>query len=293
MKKTFWISALLPLLLFVVGCGPKEKFKEKSVEEIEDKGYWLHKDIRATTFWAGEGASDANGNITNVESAWDSNWDIRFGKMEDKPTCNRDADFIPVGYKGSDNVYYYALPYNDVGRLAFEYEKASSADIDRIVASNPNYRKSGTNVNTNAVSGGRKDNAEDIPWYNTKDEWIRDKESVVKGRWLRVRCVEPGKGNGEWVYAQWLDAGPYYYDDFDYVFNNEPQKNDDRLYKVGSGSGIDLSPAVMLKMGIKKSEMGSGGINTKVEWQFVDASDVPSDGPWKKHVSDNKIRWDD
>jgi len=292
MKKTFWISGSLTMFLFLVGCGTKEQ-KEK-----EEEGYWLHTSIRATTFWAGEGPSDANGNITNVESAWDGEWANHYTGFEgaktkgDAPDVPRgDDDFIPIGYKGTENLYYYALPYNDIGKLAFEYEKASQTDIDKIVASNPDYRKSGTDVNTVAVSGGRKKNAKDIPWYNTKEEWVKDEESVVKGRWLRVRCVQQGKGNGQWVYAQWLDAGPYYYDDFDYVFGKAPQKNDKNvLYQVGSGSGIDLSPAVMLKMGIKKSEMGSGGVNTIVDWQFVDDKDVP-EGPWKKHVSDNKIRW--
>jgi len=210
--------------------------------------------------------------------------DVKFGGKEDSPVCDRDQNFIPVGYSGTENLYYYALQYNDMDKLVFEYEKASSADIDKIAASNPNYKKSGTNVNTSAISGGRKHNAKDIPWYNSKGKWNGD-ESVVKGRWIKVKVVQQGKGNGEWVYAQWLDAGPYYYDDFDYVFNNERQKNDrDVLYQVGSGSGIDLSPAVLLKMGIKKSEMGAGGINTKVDWQFVDASD-------KIYISDNKTYW--
>jgi len=283
MKKTFWISGIMTAFLFVVGCGPKEQ------KEEEKYGLFLHTNIRATTFWAGEGASDANGNISNVESAWDSHWDERFGWKEDSPTCERDENFIPVGYSGTENLYYYALQYNDMDKLVFEYEKASPADIEKIKNSNPDYTSRGTDVNTTAMSGGRKNNAKDIPWYNSKETWSRN-ESVVKGRWLKVKCVEQGKGNGEWVYAQWLDAGPYYYDDFDYVFGKAKQKNDDSFYKVGSGSGIDLSPAVILKMGIKKSEIGPGGINTLVDWQFVDDKDVP-DGPWKKHVSDNKTYW--
>jgi len=279
MKKNFLILGIIAMFLFFVGCGTKEK-------EDEKYGLFLHKNIRATTFWAGEDASDANGNITNVESAWDDNWDKKFGGKEDSPTCKRDDNFIPVGYSGTENLYYYALQYNDMDKLVFEYEKASAADIEKIKNSNPNYRKSGTNVNTTDMSDGRKNNVKDIPWYNSKN-WSGN-ESVVKGRWLKVRCVEQGKGNGEWVYAQWLDAGPYYYDDFDYVFGKATQKNDDSFYKVGSGSGIDLSPAVILKMGIK--DMGASGINTLVDWQFVDDKDVP-DGPWKIHVSDNKTYW--
>jgi hypothetical protein len=227
-----------------------------------------------------------------VESAWDGRWDEKFGGKEDSPSCNRDDNFIPVGYKGTENLYYYALQYNDMDKLVFEYEKASSADIDKIASSNPKYNKKGTDVNTTAISGGRKINAKDIPWYKSKN-WSGN-ESVVKGRWIKVKCVEKGIGNGEWVYAQWLDAGPYYYDDFNYVFGSAKQKNDDSFYKVGSGSGIDLSPAVILKMGIKKGkgdgEMGQSGINTFVDWQFVDDKDVP-DGPWKIHVSDNKTYW--
>ncbi|MCL1946764.1 MAG: hypothetical protein FWF51_06385 [Chitinivibrionia bacterium] len=283
------LGGALLMSLFFAACGDDE--------EEETGGYALHTNIMATTFWAGEEADDDNGFISNIPSAWDSQWGDHYTvngvTKEDAPTVNRDGDFFPIGYDGTENVYYFALPYDDRSRIVFEDEDASTSKIDAVVAlDKTNYTKSGKKVNTTAYSESRKENAKKIPWYNTESNWKN--KSVVKARWVKVRSTDQGsggqKGNGEWVYAQWLDAGPFHYDDFKYVFGNSRPRNENEVIGVKSKAGIDLSPAVMFKMGFSKNEMQWGGINRIVEWQFVDNDDVP-DGPWKRVVSNNGMKW--
>jgi|GEM_PF-1891155 len=262
--------------------------------------YTLHTKIIATTFWAGEGASDANGFISNVPSAWDKNWGDHYkvnGKAkEDTPNKNqlpRDNDFIPVGYNGTENLYYYALPYNDASSIVFDGDESTYSAVIALDPSNYEAKDQyGEYVVVSKAfnsSSWRKKNANHIPWYNAKN-WKSD-ESIVKGRWARIRATTRG-ANGQWVYAQWLDAGPYHYDDFDYVFGNSRPRNESKTTGKSPFAGIDLSPAVILKMGVSHTELSNGGITFSdgVDWQFVDEADVP-DGPWKRFLSDNKMKW--
>jgi len=265
----------------------------------------LHTNITASTFWAGEGAGAANGNISNVPSAWDPKWGdhytIKGQAKEDKPFIERDNDFIPVGYDGTENLYYFALPYNDGSSIVYDgiFEKDANPywKYDEVLTLNPKYEKGDLYgkyvVFTNDFNENtwRKNNASNIPWFKGTN-WSG--KSIVKGRWIRVRSYDRG-AKGNWVYAQWLDAGPYHYDDFDYIFGDARPRNEDG--KPGAKSpfaGIDLSPAVIFKMGVPYSEMDAGGINLKVEWEFVDSNvdgnKIP-DGPWKKYMSDNKTAW--
>ncbi|MDR0304260.1 MAG: hypothetical protein LBH98_05775 [Chitinispirillales bacterium] len=277
-----------------------DKDKNKSSDWIETitittgiKGdYVLHKNITASTFWAGEGASQANGNISNVPSAWDEKWGEKYTvngqAKEDSPEMNfqRDEDFFPVGYDGEENLYYFALPYNDMDNLVFEYEDATSPLLNAVRNFDNNYYEKSKMIYTYAYDerSDRKKNVENIPWYNIK-KWGNN-ESIVKGRWVKVKCVD--RGNGEWVYAQWLDAGPFHYDDFDYVFGNDTPRNAKDGIMVRMGAGIDLSPAVFLKMGIKPEDLSPAGTKCTVDWQFVNEEDVPT-GSWKRVISNNKI----
>jgi len=272
--------------------------------QLQAGEYPLHTKIIATTFWAGEGASDANGFISNVPSAWDQNWGDHYKvngqSKEDTPDRNklpRDNDFIPVGYNGTENLYYYALPYNDASSIVFDGDRST---YPAVIALDPSNYEAKDQYGEYVVvtkafnnSSWRKRNANNIPWYNIKS-WGSD-ESIVKGRWARIRANTRG-ANGQWVYAQWLDAGPYHYDDFDYVFGTSRPRNESNKTGKSPFAGIDLSPAVILKMGVSHAELSNGGITFSdsdggVEWQFVDDKDVP-DGPWKKFISDNKMKWD-
>ncbi len=70
----------------------------------------LHKNITASIFWVGEGATSANGYISNAPSAWVENWAKEFGGV-DNP--NKRCGYNPCGITPAENVFYAALPAND------------------------------------------------------------------------------------------------------------------------------------------------------------------------------------
>lgn len=99
-----------------------------------------------------------------------------------------------------------------------------------------------------------------IGWYD--DEFKSKFESVCKGKWIAI------KHGDKICYAQWEDCGPFYTNDWEYVFlGKKPKKN------CNNNAGIDLSPAVRDYL-----DLSSGD---KVSWKFVDTFDV-SAGPWAK-----------
>ncbi len=123
------------------------------------------------------------------------------------------------------------------------------------------------------TENGRKRNlAAIVPWI---DEMPADEEvSVLKNRWIEIRA------GGRSVYAQWEDVGPFQENDFRYVFGHALPRN-----RVNRRAGLDMSPAVWDALGLNKEQ----GI-TKVDWRFVDATEVPP-GPWKAVVTDSPTYW--
>ena len=109
-------------------------------------------------------------------------------------------------------------------------------------------------------NGKVKPSQRKIPWYKGYTG-----KTICKNRWVKI--IKHTKNGIKVAYAQWEDAGPNLYNDFDYVFLNKRPKN-----KFLSGAGIDVSPAVKDYLGLKDVD--------KVDWQFVDAKEVPY-GPWK------------
>jgi hypothetical protein len=117
-----------------------------------------YKKVLTTMFWAGEGADDSNGFISNVPSAWDGNWMISFGG-EDDP--NDRCGYYPCGFTPKENPFYFALPYNDLDR-----------------------------------KGKRKENAKQVPWFDEfkekksiiKNQWIevRYNGESCYGQWQDV-----------------------------------------------------------------------------------------------------------
>lgn len=101
-----------------------------------------------------------------------------------------------------------------------------------------------------------------IKWF--KREAKVPGRSVCKDRWLAIH-----KGH-KVCYAQWKDCGPFYTDDYAYVFQGKrpkPNRN--------GNAGLDISPAVRDFLGVKSSEL--------VSWKFVEDADVPT-GPWDQWV---------
>jgi hypothetical protein len=286
MKKPILFASVMFAAFLMLGCANNEGSDDE-----------VHSNIKASTFWLNEEASKYNNWITNTETSWsdlDGRFTVNGQNVEDNPrsVAQRDNNFILVGYDGKENPYYFALPYDDCSNSVFDGPKSLYNTVVNLDPSSYERKvEYGEEiVITNAYDKKKKNNSKNIPWYDEKSSWSSN-ESVVKGRWIKVKCVEQGKGNGQWVYAQWLDAGPYHYDDFGYVFGTSRPRNEGST-GVEPKAGIDLSPAVMLKIGIPANDLNTdwGGTNTVVEWQFVKESDVPH-GPWKIVVSDNKCRW--
>ena len=119
-------------------------------------------------------------------------------------------------------------------------------------------------------NGTRKPDAYGIVYWSHGKNWS-DSESMVKNRWIEII-----KGD-KTAYAQWEDAGPFVYNDKNYVFGNSSPKN-----KLNNNAGLDVSPAVRDYAGLYDDNQNM------VSWKFVDFNEVP-DGPWKKIITTSQI----
>lgn len=107
--------------------------------------------------------------------------------------------------------------------------------------------------------GHHPEASEVIPWFWKLHEGPH--QSVCHGRWLAIHR------EGRICYAMWRDCGPFYTDDWSYVFDNQrPKKN------PNGNAGIDVSPAVRDYLGMTSNQL--------LDWKFVEDFEVP-DGPWK------------
>jgi hypothetical protein len=177
--------------------------------------------IGTTVFWIGERPT-ANNPVPNDRSSWDPRWLSNYGGYDDPDSKSR-KDFIPASFQPRQNPFYIALPYNDVG------------------------------------GGHTKPEAKEvIPWF--KDAFVRDGQSVLKGRWLAIR-----RGNRV-CYAQWEDCGPFCTDHWQYVFGDERPKPN-----LNRNAGLDVSPAVRDYLGLSDLDV--------CDWKFVEFREVPP-GPW-------------
>jgi hypothetical protein len=181
-----------------------------------------------TVFWIGELPARHNP-VPNTKSSWDAEWVENYGGYDDPEPSGR-RGYLPAQFIPRQNPFYVALPYND-------------------------------------VSGGRTkpEAARIIPWF--RDGFVRQGQSVGKGRWIAVHC------RGRVAYAQWEDCGPFRTDHSNHVFGNErpsPNRN--------GGAGLDVSPAVRDYLGMDGTDVA--------DWRFVEVSEVPG-GPWARHGDNN------
>lgn len=112
-----------------------------------------------------------------------------------------------------------------------------------------------------------------VPWAGERN-WD-DTESMMKNRWVKL------ERNGIVCYGQVEDAGPYEYNDIAYVFGTARPRN-----RLANYAGLDVSPAL-------RDCLKFTGLNNdlnKVNWQFVDESEVPP-GPWKEIITSSQIYW--
>lgn len=123
-------------------------YDQKGFVSWNSKGIYPWKQrIMTTTFWIGEAAAK-NNPVPNNKSSWDTQWEKNFGGY-DTPNKEQRIGFRPIGFIPSQNPFYIALPYNDVG-------------------------KGGTKTEASKV----------IPWFSRKYE--RNGKSVIKGQWVAI-----------------------------------------------------------------------------------------------------------
>jgi hypothetical protein len=80
--------------------------------------------VTATTFWVGEPSDSDDFFISNVDSAWDDNWQEHYGGVDDP--AHRDG-WRPAAFTPGENPFYVALPYDDLDDN--DQVKASAAAI--------------------------------------------------------------------------------------------------------------------------------------------------------------------
>jgi hypothetical protein len=119
----------------------------ESVQSQSVREYPVHKNISVTLFWAGEGASDDNKQISNKSSAWDDYWTDHYGGVDSSKNRN---GYAPAKFTPKENPFYFALPYND-----FDKKGERKKDIKSV-----------------------------IPW--AKDIELGDSVSYAKNRWIKI-----------------------------------------------------------------------------------------------------------
>jgi hypothetical protein len=95
----------IAVIATLVGCSwslKSDNVKMKFSEKRAAPGPW-HREVLATTFWVGEPG--------NQQSAWDPKWQENFGGLDDPRKRN---GWLPAAFTPRGNVFYCALPYNDV-----------------------------------------------------------------------------------------------------------------------------------------------------------------------------------
>ena len=212
--------------------------------------YPMHTRIVATTFWVGE-IFDANApDGSQMISTYDSSWYAHYG--------------------GCDGV----LRGRIVVRCQTERRTAANGfyPLHMVPRQNPFYLDLPFDDVNNAAAFAQR--AEVVPWAHDRGYagHARDPNfSYMKNRWVKL------VRGARICYGQIEDAGPGQYDDYRYVFGSGNRRPRNRRY---NGAGLDVSPA--LTGCLKFTELN--GDNDRVNWQFVDAADVPA-GPWTRIVT--------
>lgn len=210
--------------------------------------YPLHTGIVSTTFWVGE-IFDANAEDgSQMLSTYDGNWFANYGGCDgisSAGVCKTEKRVASNGFFPSS-----MTPLQNPFYLDLPYDDVND-------------------------STAFKNRGSTIPWANDAPYAGKAKDrsvSFMKNRWVKLMK------DGQTCYGQVADAGPGEYHDAAYVFGSNDARPANSRY---GGAGMDVSPA--LNGCLNFSELD--GQSDKVDWQFVEAADVPA-GPWLK-VSSN------
>jgi hypothetical protein len=209
--------------------------------------YPLHTGIVATTFWVGEIFDPHSPNGSQVISTYDARWMSHYG--------------------GCDGVATY-------GRCQTQRRVAANGFFPTRMTprENPFYLDLPFDDVNNAAAFSQRGQL--IPWANDPGYAGHAHDpafSYMKNRWVKLMR------NGRTCYGQIEDAGPGAYDDYRYVFGTDNRRPANKLYNA---AGLDVSPA--LTGCLSFTELN--GDSDRVDWQFVNAVDVPP-GPWTRLVT--------
>jgi hypothetical protein len=214
--------------------------------------YPLHTGIVATTFWVGE-IFDANAEDgSQMLSTYDANWFANFGGCDGVASngkCTTEKRVASNGFFPSS-----MKPKQNPFYLDLPYDDVND-------------------------STGFKNRGQVIPWANDPayaGQVNNQGVSLMKNRWVKLTK------DGQTCYGQIADAGPGEYHDSAYVFGANDARPANARY---GGAGMDVSPALNGCLNFAELD----GDSDKVDWQFVEAADVPA-GPWLTiSSSDNKV----
>lgn len=211
--------------------------------------YPLHTGIVATTFWVGEIFDPNAADGSQMLSTYDADWFANYGGCDgiaSAGVCTTEKRVASNGYFPSS-----MTPKQNPFYLDLPYDDVNDPT-------------------------GFKNRGSVIPWANDPGYAGKANDrsvSFMKNRWVKLM-----KGTRT-CYGQIADAGPGQYHDATYVFGSGDARPANTRY---GGAGMDVSPALNGCLGFASLN----GQSDKVDWQFVEAEDVPP-GPWLKITSNS------
>jgi len=134
---------IIVIIILLMGCANLNIISPNE----NNHHYPLHQNITVTLFWVGEEASEENGYISNMQSAWDDKWLEHYGGVDDPNNRN---GYLPASFIPSENPFYFALPYNDFNE-----------------------------------EGNRKTDAYEVVYWSDEEDW-GELESMCKNRWIKI-----------------------------------------------------------------------------------------------------------
>ena len=214
--------------------------------------YPWHTGIVSTTFWVGEIFDPNASDGSQMISTYDSNWFASYGGCDGIRTggaCSTETRTAANGYFPTA-----MTPKENPFYLDLPFD-----DINDATA--------------------LKTRQSVIPWAGDPayaGARANSNLSLMKDRWVRIAA------NGHTCYGQIEDAGPGQYHDANYVFGTTDARPANKKF---NGAGMDVSPA--LNGCLHYTELN--GENDTVNWQFVEAKDVPA-GPWRTVITASGVR---
>jgi hypothetical protein len=249
------------------------------------RSYPLHTNINSTTYWVGE-QFQATADGSQVCSAYDSKWQFSFFHLNTGPDTSQGCTGAPLG--GCDALRSNPSgPCDDTNSISSLRTPANGywpAGLPQIYESPfyldlpvDDYNASGGGVTTSFSN-----RCSIMPWANDAGyagHCTDTAFSYMKNRFVKIMA------NGQTCYGQIEDAGPAdvgagngNYADSNYVFSTTDARPYNKSY---NSAGMDVSPALSACL------HGTFNADLTVNWQFVDAVDVPA-GPWKTIVTTTK-----